>query len=177
MESVSASYGLALFELASEEQALEAYKKDLDFIQSSLDQEALRFLNQSMIDRNQRKAVVDQCFKGNISNNVLNFLKLLIDRQRMNYLFDISNVYKDYYNEALGIEEGKLYTVELLDDKTIAEIEASLSKKEGKKVVLTQVLDASMIGGLKAVIKDHVYDHSIQNQMIQLRKQLVKGSR
>ena len=34
MESVGQSYGLALFELAKEDQQLEAYKHDLDFVLS-----------------------------------------------------------------------------------------------------------------------------------------------
>lgn len=177
MESVSASYGLALFDLAREENALQAYKDDLDFVKESLDQEALRFFNQAMIGKDERKAVIDQCFKGNISKEILNFLKLLVDRQRMNDLYDIIRVFKEYYNEASDIVEGTLHTIEPLDEKTMAAITEQLSQKEGKHVVLTQVIDASMIGGLKAVIKDHVYDHSVQNQLSQLRKQLVKGSR
>ena len=54
MESVASSYGLALFQLAKEDQQLKEYKNDLDFISQSLTVDYLKFFNQKMISEEER---------------------------------------------------------------------------------------------------------------------------
>ena len=175
MESVGQSYGLALFEWAKEDQQLEAYKHDLDFVLSALDREAQRFLNQSLVALNERLAIIEKCFKDSIKPNTLNFLKLLCVRGRMNYLAEIVKEFYTLYNIDMGILEGVVYVVNVLDTDTLNEIEKAVSQKEGKKVLLNQKLDTSLLGGIKVVIGDRVYDGSLKNKINSLQSELLKG--
>ena len=175
MESIASSYGLALFELAKEDQNLQGYKTDLEFIQEALDESHLKFFNQKMISQEERIALLEKCFKENVQPMVLNFLKLLVVKGRMTNLFEIIKEYKALYNEALGVLEGFVYTTIPLDENQIKDIETVVSKKEGKKVLLTSKIDESLIGGIKVVIADHVYDGSIKNKIASLQSELLKG--
>ena len=175
MESVGQSYGLALFELAKEDQQLEAYKHDLDFVLSALDREAQRFLNQSLVALNERLAIIEKCFKYSIKPNTLNFLKLLCVLGRINYLAEIVKEFYTLYNIDKGILEGVVYAVNVLDTATLNEIEKAVSQKEGKKVLLNQKLDTSLLGGIKVVIGDRVYDGSLKNKINSLQSELLKG--
>lgn len=175
MESIASSYGLALFEIAKEEDRLKEFKQDLEFIQEALDQSHLKFFNQKMISQEDRIALLEKCFKENVQPMVLNFLKLLVVKGRMTNLFEIIKEYKELYNSALGIVEGIVFSTTILSDNQIKGIETAVSKKEGKKVLLTSKIDESLIGGIKVVIEDHVYDGSIKNKITSLQSELLKG--
>ena len=175
MESIASSYGLALFEIAKEEDRLREFKQDLEFIQEALDQSHLKFFNQKMISQEDRIALLEKCFKENVQPMVLNFLKLLVVKGRMTNLFEIIKEYKELYNSALGIVEGIVFSTTILSDNQIKGIETAVSKKEGKKVLLTSKIDESLIGGIKVVIEDHVYDGSIKNKITSLQSELLKG--
>ena len=175
MESIASSYGLALFEIAKEENKLDLYKQNLEFIQEALDQSHLKFFNQKMVNQEDRIALLEKCFKENVQPMVLNFLKLLVVKGRMTNLFEIIKEYKELYNEALGLVEGIVYSTTVLNNDQIKAIETAVSKKEGKKVLLTSKIDESLIGGIKVVIEDHVYDGSMKNKINSLQNELLKG--
>lgn len=177
MESVASSYGLALFELAKEDNDLGGYKKDLEFVLTALNSESLRFFNQAMVKQEDRISLLEKCFKENVQSNVLNFLKVLVIRGRMTHLYEIVKEFSNYYNDELGILEGIVYSVENIEETKLKEIEAAVSKKEGKQVFLKQKIDKSLIGGIKVVIGDHVLDGSIKNKIDSLSSELLKGSR
>lgn len=177
MESIANSYGLAIFELANEDHDLDGYKKDLDFVLSALDDEALRFLNQPLVDKEARLALLDQCFKDSVKTNILNFLKVLVQKGRITHLKEICQEFKNKYNEVNEILEGTVYSLRPLDEKSVQEIALALSKREGKTVVLTTKQDESLIGGIKVVINDRVYDGSVKNKFDLLQSKLLKGSR
>jgi len=175
MESIASSYGLALFEIAKEDNNLSGYKKDLDFISEALDLSYLKFFNQKMISQEERISILEKCFKESVQPMVLNFLKLLVVKGRMTNLFEIIKEYKALYNEALGIVEGVVYSTISLTDEQIKNIETVVSKREGKTVLLTSKIDESLIGGIKVVISDHVYDGSVKNKITSLQSELLKG--
>ena len=75
----------------------------------------------------------------------------------------------------MGILEGVVYVVNVLDTDTLNEIEKAVSQKEGKKVLLNQKLDTSLLGGIKVVIGDRVYDGSLKNKINSLQSELLKG--
>lgn len=175
MESIADSYGFALYEIAKEDHQLDVYQKDLDFVLSVLDDQAIAFFNQPLIDLKDRTEVLKQCFQDNVQQNVLNFLKLLILKKRFKYLREIVAEYRRLYYQERGILAGTVYSVRELDDELLASLAKALSQKEGKKVVLSQKIDAGLIGGVKVVVQDHVYDGSIKNKMDSLASELLKG--
>ena len=130
MESIASSYGLALFEIAKEEDRLKEFKQDLEFIQEALDQSHLKFFNQKMISQEDRIALLEKCFKENVQPMVLNFLKLLVVKGRMTNLFEIIKEYKGLYNEALqeykALMENATSVVMAEADKAMARFEARL---------------------------------------------------
>lgn len=175
MESVASSYGLALFEIAKEDNNLKAYKQDLDFITEALDNSHLKFFNQRMISQEERISLLEKCFKENVQPMMLNFLKVLVVKGRMTNLFEIIKEFNSLYNETMGIVEGIVYSTIAISDEQIKAIETAVSKREDKTVLLTSKIDETLIGGIKVVIGDHVYDGSIKNKITSLQSELLKG--
>lgn len=50
-----------------------------------------------------------------------------------------------------------------------------MSEKENKTIVLRQIIDESLIGGIKVQINTRVYDDSIKNKVEKLRSKLLES--
>jgi F-type H+-transporting ATPase subunit delta len=78
-------------------------------------------------------------------------------------------------NKKLGIEEGLVYTPYALSDEQLKDVEKAMSEKENKTIVLRQIIDESLIGGIKVQINTRVYDDSIKNKVEKLRSKLLES--
>ena len=176
MESVHKSYAVALFELANEAKQLELYQEETKAISNILkdNKEFLNLLTNQFINKDDKKQLLDNVFKNKVDVIVLNFLKLLVDKQRFNITLDVFKEFNSLANDYRGIKEGVLYTASLLDEAKVKAIEAKIAQKIGKKVELTMVKDETLIGGFKVVISDLVIDNSIKNKLESLKNDLVE---
>ena len=176
MESVHKSYAVALFELANEAKQLELYQEETKAISNILkdNKDFLNLLTNQFINKDDKKQLLDNVFKNKVDLMVLNFLKLLVDKQRFNITLDVFKEFNSLANEYRGIKEGVLYTASLLDEAKVKAIEAKIAQKIGKKVELTMVKDETLIGGFKVVISDLVIDNSIKNKLESLKNDLVE---
>ena len=176
MESVHKSYAVALFELANEAKKLELYQEETKAISNILkdNKEFLNLLTNQFINKDDKKQLLDNVFKNKVDVMVLNFLKLLVDKQRFNITLDVFKEFNSLANEYRGIEEGILYVASKLDEDKIKAIEAKIAQKINKKVELSTVIDSSLIGGFKVIISDLVIDNSIKNKLESLKNDLVE---
>ena len=68
-----------------------------------------------------------------------------------------------------------IYTVNELSKEQINKLEESVTKKLNKKVELSNVIDPSIIGGIKIVVNDTVFDNSIVRRLESLKQELING--
>ena len=77
-------------------------------------------------------------------------------------------------NKEKGILNGVIYTTELLESNQTKQIEEAMSKKLDIKVQLTNLQDKEIIGGIKVVVEDDVWDYTIASQIKELTMKLIK---
>lgn len=178
MEKVDMRYALALYELALEENRLTAYHEDMQKVKEIFesDKQIMDFFAAGLISDEVKQNLLDQTFRGQVQPYVLNFLKLLVKKNRIRWLINICDDFKKKYLEHMGIVEGYVYSAMDLESKSIAKIQSVISQKENKQVQLQFVLDPSLIGGVKVVVGQHVYDGSLEARLENLRAELL-GSR
>lgn len=176
MESVALRYASSLFELAQEERKIERYEADLALVKNIIcsDEEVLSFFMHFNVDKKAKKETIDKAFNDSLSVYVLNFIKLLIDKNRMGSLPEIIQTYHSLTNDYLGIKEGMLYSSMPIEEQEIKKLEHVLSTKMNKKIVLTPKIDESLIGGIKVVIGNHVIDGTVKNKMDLLKNELLR---
>lgn len=175
MLEVSLRYGSALFSLAIDLNKVKEWQKEIKELINLLEdnEEFVMVLSSKFLSLDKRKQIVDETIK--FDDEELNsFIKVIIDNGRSEYLKDILYAFNTLCNEHQGIIEGLLYSVTPIDKKQIELIENSLSKKEKKKVELRNLIDKSLIGGLKVVIEDRVYDDSIKYHLEKMKTTLMK---
>ena len=176
MSVVGDRYAESLFDLAKEENKVTQYLDDIKLVGEVLDSDPqiVQFFNHVLIENDKKIQLLDQSFKGNVDQYVLNFLKLLVQSRRIRYIDDIVKSYIKLSNQYLGIEEGMIYTPYELTDQQIQDIEKAISKKENKKVTLKVSIDSSLLGGIKVQISNRIYDGTIKNKVEMLKKELLR---
>ena len=176
MSVVGDRYAESLFDIAIEENKVTQYLEDIKLVGEVLDSDPqnVQFFNHVLIENDKKIQLLDQSFKGNVDQYVLNFLKLLVQSWRIRYIDDIvkSNIYLS--NQYLGIEEGMIYTPYELTHQQIQDIEKAISQKENKKVTLKVSIDPSLLGGIKVQIANRIYDGTIKNKVEMLKKELLR---
>ena len=176
MSVVGDRYAESLFDLAKEENKVTQYLDDIKLVGEVLDSDPqiVQFFNHVLIENDKKIQLLDQSFKGNVDQYVLNFLKLLVQSRRIRYIDDIVKSYIKLSNQYLGIEEGMIYTPYELTDQQIQDIEKAISQKENKKVTLKASIDPSLLGGIKVQIANRIYDGTIKNKVEMLKKELLR---
>ena len=172
MSVVGDRYAESLFDLAKEENKVTQYLDDIKLVGEVLDSDPqiVQFFNHVLIENDKKIQLLDQSFKGNVDQYVLNFLKLLVQSRRIRYIDDIVKSYINLSNQYLGIEEGMIYTPYELTDQ----LEKAISQKENKKVTLKVSIDPSLLGGIKVQIANRIYDGTIKNKVEMLKKELLR---
>lgn len=176
MSVVGDRYAESLFDLAKEENKVTQYLDDIKLVGEVLDSDPqiVQFFNHVLIENDKKIQLLDQSFKGNVDQYVLNFLKLLVQSRRIRYIDDIVKSYINLSNQYLGIEGGMIYTPYELTDQQIQDIEKAISQKENKKVTLKVSIDPSLLGGIKVQIANRIYDGTIKNKVEMLKKELLR---
>ena len=174
MEEVASRYAAALVSLAKEEQKLEQNKIAVLRMEEVFDSnpEVLKYLKSYFVKAEEKYNLVEDLTKEFGLKNFTNFMKLLVEKHKI-YLFkDIVSEITKGINFELDIYEGFVYSTEPLENSKIDEISQVISQKIGKKVELKNRLDSRLIGGVKVVVHDHVFDGSIKYKLETMKEQL-----
>lgn len=172
-DSVDTRYALALFTVAKEDKQIKKYQSEIKLVKLTLNENValLNLFKSEFLSVEKRYQIVDKVFKRN-SLAIRNFLKILIKNHRLNSYEVIFSRFNSMCNEENHVLEGIVYSVDKLEDKKMHELEAALKVKNKVDVELTNRIDPSLIGGIKVVIDNHIYDYSIQNELMNMKSQL-----
>lgn len=131
-------------------------------------------LTSPQIGAEQKTALVEKAFTGKTSDAMMNFLKVIVQKNRFDCLPAVAVAAQQMHDQMSGKIQATLSTAEEVDDKTRQEIAEQLSKKLGKTVELTTAVDPSIIGGVVVRVGDTVYDSSVAGQLKQVRAKAMK---
>lgn len=174
MEELVSRYASAIVSIAKEERKLEQYKIAIFDVQEKLSSEPdlLKLLTSYFVKENIKFSVVDELCSSYKLDNLTNFIKLLVKKHKIFRFRDIAKEVIKELNDELEIFEGFICSVEELSDEKISEIEDVITKKLSRKVELKNKIDKRLIGGVKVVVHDHVFDGSIKYKLENMKQDL-----
>ena len=122
LNSVTTPYAEALLQVVSEndltEEMVKEVKQLLSLINDSPDLE--KTLSSPVLETDTKKKIIIQIFSEKINSSLLNFLKLLADRQRIGIVTSILDrfleIYRENSNIALATVTCLLYTSDAADE-------------------------------------------------------------
>ena len=174
---ISKTYGEALFELAVEENKIDAFLEEVVAVQKALQDnpELDKLLNHPKISKEEKTKVMENIFKGRISDEVTGFLTLIISKERSKELDAILQYFIQRVKEEKGIGTAYVSTAVPLNEIQKAQVEEKLlATTSYQKMEMIYTVDESLIGGMVIRIKDRVVDSSIKTKLSEIKKQLYK---
>jgi len=105
---------------------------------------------------------------------ILNFLGILIDRNRLDLLNEIISTYSTALDDKLGVVKAHVTTANELSAGQQNDVAMKLQAVTGKKVRMQVSVDPSLIGGLVAQVGSTIYDGSIRRQLQTFRNSLTQ---
>jgi F-type H+-transporting ATPase subunit delta len=175
ISNIAKRYARAFFELAEEENKLEQYYNELNLFSSIMKQnkDLNGFLVNPIFEQEDKKRVLEQVIsKLSLSPMTINFLKLLIDKKRIDALADIESCYRQQMDEVLKKLRATVKTAFPLSEEMLAYVTSGLEKMTGKQVEVTVETDESLLGGIMIGLGDTLYDGSIKSQLNNMRNLL-----
>lgn len=175
MESVSSRYGLALFSLANDLHKVDEWQKEVKELDSIFKENTdfVMILGSSFLSLEERQGILKKTLVG-VDENIIALMLVVMENNRMPYIYEIFDSFNSYCNDYKGISEGLVYSTLRLEKSVINQIENKISKIENKKVELKNIVDPSLIGGIKVVIHDRIYDGSIKHHIEVMKQDLIK---
>lgn len=176
MDSLYSRYANALFSIALEENKVEFYKNEIKMLKQVIleNDDILHLLSSCFIRKEDKEKIIDDVFK-NQDINIINFLKVIVNNKRTNYLIKIFDEFIKTCNENLNVKEGIVYSITKLDKNQVEEIEKALKVRLNCEVELVNLIDERLLGGVKVVIEDKIFDGSIKNKLEKLKSSLISG--
>lgn len=176
---VAKRYAKALFELALEHKTVQETEQQLksvvEAIESSHELELL--LTTPNIDMTGKLDVLNTTFEGHISDNVIELLKLLVERGRITILSDVLASYIQIAGEALGTAVAEVTSAYPLSESEQQAIADTFGQQISKKIRIHNIIDKSIIGGIQVRIGDRLYDGSLSNKLVKMKRSLLTGTR
>jgi len=173
---ISSRYGEALFQLALENGAVEEMREEAMAIQKAIleNPDLLIFFRAVQIEKQEKREMIDRVFQG-FTKDMCSFLKLLVDKDRTYYLKEILTEFISRCNFELNIETAAVSSARPLSEADMNRIRAALEKKSGKKVLLTNIVDPSLIAGIKVTSGNQVTDVTTAHKINELKDLLLRG--
>jgi F-type H+-transporting ATPase subunit delta len=103
-----------------------------------------------------------------------NFLEILLKNNQLKTLKRIFVELEKLYKQELNIIEVKVFSPEKLDGRILSSLKKEISQKyKSERIIINEVLDKNLIGGLKIQIEDEIIDASLKNLLFKLEKSLI----
>lgn len=132
------------------------------------------FLESPEITYSEKCRFVDEVLKEGFSEELRQFIKMLIDKRRINLITDVAEYIRDNYAHGEAVS-ALLKTSYPLDLDIITTIKERLEQKFQKKFNLYLELDASLNGGVEVTIGNTIIDGSLRRRLQDLRELLIKS--
>jgi len=171
MSYVAFQYAEALFALALEENQVEEVLSNFNAFVDAQDEKILKFLTHPKVKKNEKKEVI-----ANVVTNSLfkNFVFVLIDNSRIEYLDDCLSEFKAINDKQNKLMNAVVYSKELLPIADLNKLKNNLGMKHNRKVMIENVVDETIIGGIRLEFEGQILDETINNHLQTLKYNLMK---
>ena len=171
MTEVGTVYGESLYELAKNEGLDADIRLQLNVLQQSFCQEPdfIRLLASPNLTKPERCQILDDSFRGKVHPYLLNFLKILTEKNYIKYFSDCCDAFTQRYNQDNGILSVSAVTAVALTPAQTEKLTDKLSRTTGKKIALTNRIDPSCLGGIRLDYDGQRLDDTVSHRLSAIR--------
>ena len=162
------NYAQALFEIGLN------FEKDLAYVLNTIDSSAdfTNIISNPAIDLNTKDEILNEIFQNKIDEKVLQFIKILTEKKRINELAKIYEAYNKKIQEHNNIIVIEITSAIELDEETKTQIVNKWTKKTKKTIIPQWNINKDIISGLVFKINDNIIDTSLLNKIESIGKNI-----
>jgi F-type H+-transporting ATPase subunit delta len=169
-------YGRSLAEVALEKGEEAAITRDFslyrDIFQTVPD--LLVAFDSPAVPRDAKERILTQLIEAYpVISTMANFLRVLLDHNRIRFCAEIFDLYLKTVNERAGIVAAQVTSAGPVSAENMSRLRELLSTVTGKNVTLAVQTDPGLLGGLVIQIGSTVYDGSVRTQLAEMKQRLM----
>ncbi len=172
---LASRYANALFDLAIEAKQQEEVFAEIREINKVYDNnnEVTDFMKSPLIKPSEKlEAMNSACAGKGLSSTTENFIFTLAQKNRLELFPEVVLAYQARSDEANGVSRGQVTSSAVLAPEEREEIEQTVRKVTGKKVILSYKEDTNLIGGLIAEVGSYTFDDTLTSHLKRLQEDM-----
>jgi F-type H+-transporting ATPase subunit delta len=177
-EVTAKRYAKALFLSAREAGSAAAVGQELEGFEQALaaHPEVRDVLSRPWIKASDRRAIAVPVAQGSGAGRLVrDFAGLVAERGRIDHLREIVAAYREMVDEELGQARASVRSAVAMADDDKRRLAARLEQVLGKRIILEEHVDATLLGGFIAQVGSFILDGSLDAQLARMRERLAGG--
>lgn len=171
MTTSSKNYAGALAEIAADNViSYDGIKNDLNTVSAIIKNspDLKNVLENITIATEVKNSIIDEVFRNQVNDKIVNFLKILTNKNKFSDFEDIKSDFETIYNDVNNIKLVDVTSAVALSEDQKQRVVEKLQAKLNKKIIANWLQDEDIIGGLIIKIDDNVINSSLKNRLEKL---------
>jgi F-type H+-transporting ATPase subunit delta len=177
MSVVAKRYSEAYLSSAEERKVLDAAGADSAALLQLIDDSEpfAAFLQYPGVSPEKQTQCLEKLFKGKVDPLTLQFLQLLVQKERLSDLRDILGQALEGWRARKGILQVSVVAAEAFSDDQIKALKKKLADRTGKTIELTVEVDPGLIGGFQLNLQGMVEDYSLAAKLNTFKRNVLNA--
>jgi F-type H+-transporting ATPase subunit delta len=175
-EYLDRRYALAIYEVAEKNGKVDEYLRDLreicDLIENN--QDFHEVIKHPQINTTKKKQLFVDVFKGKIDEELLSFMIILIEKNRILYLREKLDQMEKIDLERKNIIKGIVKTAVPLLPEELEKLKTIFEDKYDKTIIFDTEIDKSVLGGVYVSVGNDVIDDTIKSKIEEMKEIMLK---
>ena len=164
--TIARPYAEAVFKLAMAENSLGKWADVLSKMSVIADNPDMRAaIADPKLAGETLAALFFSVMNGSVDEQGKNFIRVLIENDRVSLLPEISLQFHDLKSKQEGVAEAEIISAFPMSDEELSGLTATLEKYFKRKIKPSVQIDKELIGGVKVTVGDEVFDASIKARL------------
>lgn len=166
--------GRTLFDIAKENDSLDSVLNDLQESNKaiSINKDFITLMNNPNLLKEKKIEIIDSAFSG-VDKNVINTIKILSENLQISLIESVEDQFVELYNKEVKNINVRVESAQELTVEQIANLKEKIKEQlKLNNVVVSNVVDPSLLGGLKIVYNNKVIDSTIKAKLNFMKKQI-----
>jgi F-type H+-transporting ATPase subunit delta len=177
MQDVAHAYADALFGVAKKKGRLDEVREQLAGFADAVDgnRDLQVFFFSPYFSSTEKIEGAKRAISG-ADPEFINFLELLIDKQRMTEIFRVRRQFEELWKQENRRIDVTVTSAVELDPAVVGKIGEEIGRQTGQEVELSSRVDEEILGGVVLQVGNMVLDASIRNRLEKLRKSVAQAA-
>ncbi len=170
---IGIQYSKALFEISVESKNITEINEQLKIVNEVLkeNEDLVKFFGNPSIKRVEKNKVIDNVFV-QFNKDIVSFIKVVVANGRILNISEICENYNKLSSEYDRTVSAYVETKKALTKQEQDLLKSKLEKKLDKKVIITEKVNESMIGGFKVLVDGKIIDITFDSKFEKLKNYL-----